>query len=260
SPTPSPTPTPGVAGSVVISQLYGGGGNAGATLKNDFIEIINHTGAPINLNGWSVQFASATATTWNVTPLTNFTLQPGQYYLIKQSQGAGGTVDLPTPDATGTALMGATSGKAAVVSNTTALSGACPSGAGIIDMVGYDGAIRKNGGCLDTDNNNTDFAIGSPNPRNSSSPTNNCAVLSGIGSASPSSVQVGESSTLQVVVSPASDPTSTGIAVSANLSSIGGSATQAFSGVGNTFTFLATVSVSTTPGLKTLPVTITDAQ
>src|SRR6185503_11498621 len=54
--------------------------------------------------------------------------------------------------------------------------------------------------------------------------------------------------------------TSTGIAVSADLSSIGGSATQAFSGVGNTFTFLATVSVSTTPGLKTLPVSITDAQ
>jgi endonuclease G len=277
TPTPTPTPTPGVPGSVVISQLYGGGGNAGATLKNDFIEIINHTGAPINLNGWSVQFASATATTWNVTPLTNFTLQPGQYYLIKQSQGTGGTVDLPTPDATGTVTMGATSGKAAVVSNTTALTGACPSGAGIIDMVGYDGAncfegaatpaltnttaaIRKNGGCLDTDNNNTDFSIGAPNPRNSSSPTNNCAVLSGIGSASPSSVQVGESSTLQVVVSPASDPTSTGIAVSADLSSIGGSATQAFSGVGNTFTFLATVSVSTTPGLKTFPVSITDAQ
>src|SRR6185503_13886314 len=85
TPTPTPSPTPAVPGSVVISQLYGGGGNAGATLKQDFIEIINHTGAPINLNGWSVQFASATATTWNVTALTNFTLQPGQYYLIGQS-------------------------------------------------------------------------------------------------------------------------------------------------------------------------------
>ena len=144
-------------------------------------------------------------------------------------------------------------------------------------MVGYDGAncfegaatpaltnttaaIRKNSGCLDTDNNLNDFAIGAPSPRNSSSATNNCAVLSGIGSANPSSVQVGESSTLSVVVSPASDPTSTGITVSADLTSIGGSATQAFSGVGNTFTFLATVSVSTTPGLKTLPVSITDAQ
>ncbi|HEY8413644.1 MAG TPA: Ig-like domain-containing protein, partial [Pyrinomonadaceae bacterium] len=34
-----------VPGSVVISQVYGGGGNNGSTLKNDFIEIINHTGA-----------------------------------------------------------------------------------------------------------------------------------------------------------------------------------------------------------------------
>src|SRR5262249_27574409 len=149
---------------------------------------------------------------------------------IKQSQGTGGTVDLPTPDATGTVLMGALSGKAAVVSNTTALTGACPSGAGITDMVGYDGAncfegaatpqlsnttaaIRKNGGCLDTDNNNSDFIVSAPSPRNSSSPTNNCAVLSGIGSANPSSVQVGESSTLSVAVSPGSDPTSTGITV-----------------------------------------------
>src|SRR6476660_3009515 len=166
--------------------------------------------------------------------------------------------------------MGATSGKVALVSNTTALIGTCPVGGGIIEFIGYDGAncsegaatpaltnttaaIRKNGGCLDTDNNNSDFSIGAPNPRNSSSPTNNCAVLSGIGSANPSSVQVGESSTLSVAVSPGSDPTSTGITVTADLSSIGGSAAQAFTGVGNTFTFLATVNVATTPGLKTLP-------
>src|SRR5205823_2692417 len=35
-------------------------------------------------------------------------------------------------------------------------------------------AVRKFGGCLDTDNNASDFVIGSPNPRNSSSPTNSC--------------------------------------------------------------------------------------
>ena len=26
---------------IVINELYGGGGNSGATLKNDFIELIN---------------------------------------------------------------------------------------------------------------------------------------------------------------------------------------------------------------------------
>ncbi|HEX7295583.1 MAG TPA: lamin tail domain-containing protein, partial [Pyrinomonadaceae bacterium] len=58
TPTPTPTPTP-VPGSVVISQVYGGGGNTGATLKNDFVELINHSAAPIDLSGWSVQIASA---------------------------------------------------------------------------------------------------------------------------------------------------------------------------------------------------------
>jgi len=275
--TPPPTP-----GSVVISQVYGGGGNAGATLKNDFIEIINHTGAPINLNGWSVQYVSATATSgsWQVTPLTNFNLQPGQYYLIQEAAGTGGTVDLPTPDKVGTIPMGATAGKVALVSNTTALSGVgCPSGAGLIDLVGYGGTancfegagpaptltnttaeLRKDNGCTDTDNNNADFASGAPNPRNTSSPTNNCAVLKGTGSANPFGVQQGGSTTLTVLVQPGSDPTSTGIAVSADLSTIAGAANQPFAGSGNTFTYFATVSNSAPLGNKLLPVSISDAQ
>src|SRR6201996_2509843 len=48
------------AGGVVISQVYGGGGNAGAPLSNDFIELHNESTAPLVLDGWSVQYASAT--------------------------------------------------------------------------------------------------------------------------------------------------------------------------------------------------------
>ena len=267
----------GLPGSVVISQVYGGGGNVGATLKNDFVEIINHTADPIDLSGWSVQIASAGQANWQRTNLTNFVLQPGQYYLVQQSQGAGGTDNLPTPDAIGGGLVSSTSGKVALVSNQTTLTGNCPVGGGIIDFVGYGtetcaegspaavltnttAALRKNNGCFDSDNNAIDFATGAPNPRNSSSPTNSCTALFGIGSAQPSTVQTGNSTTLTVTVSPAQNPPSTGITVTADLSSIGGSATQAFSGVGNTFTFVATVPVSTTPGPKSLPVTITDAQ
>ena len=67
---------------MVISQVYGGGGNTGSTLKNDYIELLNHSGAPVNLNGWSVQaFVSIPAPgAWVSTPLPNFTLQPGQYF------------------------------------------------------------------------------------------------------------------------------------------------------------------------------------
>ena len=45
---------------VVVSQVYGGGGNTGATLKNDFIELLNAGSAPVSLSGWSVQYGSAT--------------------------------------------------------------------------------------------------------------------------------------------------------------------------------------------------------
>src|SRR5207247_11328839 len=46
--------------------------------------------------------------------------------------------------------------------------------------VGYDGltnttaAIRRAGGCTDTNSHQADFSIGSPNPRNSRSPVNIC--------------------------------------------------------------------------------------
>lgn len=97
---------------VMISQVYGGGGNAGATLKNDFIEIFNRSASTVSLAGWSVQYAAAAGSNWQVTALSG-TLGPGQYYLVQESAGAGGTVNLPPPDATGNIAMSATSGKVA---------------------------------------------------------------------------------------------------------------------------------------------------
>src|SRR6185369_11345216 len=114
--------------------------------------------------------------------------------------------------------------------------------------------------CLDTDNNSTDFSAGAPNPRNSSTPTHDCTILSAVGSANPSTVQPGDNTLLTVEVSPAPNPPSTGISVVADLSSIGGSPAQAFSGAGNNFTFNATVSIATAPGIKMIPVTVTDAE
>src|SRR5215471_7778634 len=84
--------------SVVISQIYGGGGNSGATYTNDFIEIFNPTQTSVSLAGWSVQYASSAGSSWQTTPLPSITLQPGQYALIQESQGAAGTTPLPIPD------------------------------------------------------------------------------------------------------------------------------------------------------------------
>jgi predicted extracellular nuclease len=178
-----------VSPDIVISQVYGGGGNAGAVLRNDFIELYNRGPVPITVTGWTVQYASSAGTTWQSTPLTG-TIAPGAYYLVQEGQGTGGTANLPTPDAAGTINMSGTAGKVALVRNGTALIGSCPilpgdpASAGVADFVGYGSAancaeglptvtltnttaaIRADGGATDTDDNSLDFAAGAPQPRN----------------------------------------------------------------------------------------------
>lgn len=169
---------------VVINEVYGGGGNSGATYKNDFIELYNNSSSPVSLTGWSIQYASATGTTWQKTDLTG-TIPANGYYLIQEAQGAGGTLDLPTPDVIGTIAMSGTAGKVALVNNTTLLSG-CPAAGTYIDLVGFGttancfegggptpapsntNAVQRNPIGNDTQNNNTDFATALPSPSNTS--------------------------------------------------------------------------------------------
>jgi endonuclease G len=182
------------AGSVVISQIYGGGGNTNAIYTNDFIEIFNRSANPVNLAGWSVQYSSAAGSSWsNRTNLTG-TLQPGQYYLISGASGGSNGVALPTANIVGSINMSATTGKVALVRSTTALTTDCPvGGPTVIDFVGYgtsatcqegpgpapqlsasSAALRARNGCKDTDYNAVNFTEVTPNPRNSSSPLNVC--------------------------------------------------------------------------------------
>jgi uncharacterized protein len=185
--TTGPTPPPGA---VVISEVYGGGGNATAPFKNDYIELYNRTASSISLAGWSVQYASAAGTSWAVTNLTG-SIAPGRYYLVAEAAGNSCSglpcgVDLPTPDATGTIAMSGTAGKVALVQNSTALTGSCPTGSHISDFVGYGttancfegsgptpapsnttSVIRLGDGATDTDNNAADFVAGAPDPDNS---------------------------------------------------------------------------------------------
>ena len=179
---------------VVVSEVYGGGGNSGATYTHDYIELFNRGDAAVSLNGWSVQYASAAGTTWLVTPLSG-TLAPGQAYLVQQAQGSGGSVPLPTPDAVGSTAMSASNGKVALVSSTTARTGACPTD-GVLDLVGFGtancfegsgaapaltnttAANRADAGCTDTDDNAADFsaitAFRADGPRNTASPLTPC--------------------------------------------------------------------------------------
>ena len=171
----------------MISEIFGGGGNTNAPYRNDFIELFNRSTTPIDLTGWSVQYAGATSSTWSVTPLTATTLAPGQYYLVQQASGANNGIALPQPDATGTIAMAAGAGKVALVRTTTALTGPCPNDPNIVDLVGYGStancregatnapttsnataAIRKNGGFTDTNVNGSDFFTATPTPRRTS--------------------------------------------------------------------------------------------
>ncbi|MBD0325999.1 MAG: lamin tail domain-containing protein, partial [Pyrinomonadaceae bacterium] len=138
----SPRPVEAVSTTLVVSQIYGGGGNTGAPFTHDFIEIFNRGTTPIDVAGWSVQYASATGTTWQVTPLCPTgpcLIQPGIYFLVQEASQAAVGSPLPTPDvvASPAIAMAAGAGKVALVNTTTPLSGACPAGAQIIDFVGY---------------------------------------------------------------------------------------------------------------------------
>ena len=301
---PVAAPALALSQNVVISQVYGGGGNSGATYTHDFVELFNRGTAPVSLAGWSIQYASATGTgnfgssATQLTELPAVTLAPGQYFLIQEAQGSGGTTPLPAPDlidATPIPMSG-TGGKVALVNAATTLGcngGSTPCSAAqlalIVDLVGWDGAnffegspapattnptavLRQTNGCTETDNNGADFVAGPPLPRNSATPPYTCPAStppSGLGSANPPAAFAGGSSLLTVAVTPGANPASTGLSVSADLTSIGGAAAQVLYNDGTNgdatagdmvFSFLATVAAGTGPGAKSLPVTIADAQ
>lgn len=182
---------------LVISQVYGGGGNTSATYNRDFVEIFNPTAAPVNLANWSIQYQSSGGTTWAVNTITAGTIAPGGYFLVQLAGGATGT-NLPTPDASpaSPSNLSGTVGKVALVNGTTAVT-SCTDAA-IVDKVSYgsptnvcnetanatapsnntSSLLRVNNGCTDNDNNSTDFTVGTVNPRNTSSVTNSCAANS----------------------------------------------------------------------------------
>jgi predicted extracellular nuclease len=165
--------------SVVISQVYGAGGNSGAVYQNDYVELFNLSGAPVSVSAWSVQYTSATGTgnfSSFVTALSG-TIPAGGYYLVKLAGGASG-VALPAADATGTTNMAAGGGKVILANVATGLAcngSSTPCNAAqlaqIVDLVGQGGAnffegsgaapapsttladFRASNGCTDTDNN-----------------------------------------------------------------------------------------------------------
>lgn len=197
------TSLPANAAGLVISQIYGAGGNAAASpYRNDYVEIFNAGATAVNLSAYSVQYASATGTgnfsTNAVAVLPSYDLQPGQYYLVQLGSGGSNGVVLSSVDATGTQNISGTTGKVALVNSTSGLtcnggSTACSAAqlALITDLVGYGTAnffevavalapsntnaiFRANNGCTDSNNNASDFVSALATPRSSTSPFNVC--------------------------------------------------------------------------------------
>jgi hypothetical protein len=187
----------GATSNVVVSQVFAGGGNSGAPFTNDFVELFNRSSSPVSVTGWSVQYASATSTSWQTTPLTG-TIQPGKYFLVQLASAAAVGAPPPAPDATGTTNLAASGGKVALVRDANALAcgataGSCASAASIEDFVGYGtaadwegaaavdalsnttAAVRAAGGCTDTNANAADFTVAAPVPRNSASAGGTCS-------------------------------------------------------------------------------------
>jgi hypothetical protein len=196
---------------LVISQVYGGGGNSGATYINDFIEIFNRgtTTVDFAVTPYSLQYAAATSAFGaNKTDVTSGTLAPGHYFLVQEASGGAAGSPLPAADATGTINLAATAGKVALVFGITLLSTAtCPGDDGvtpfnpntpaIADFLGYGStancyegpgppsvsstnsnarSILRTSSCSDTNVNSADFSnpTSAPVARNTGSPLTSC--------------------------------------------------------------------------------------
>lgn len=291
---------------VVISHVYGGGGNASAAWRNDFVVLFNRGTSNFSLTGYSVQYTSSTGTgnfgaTSSLLVTLSGTLSPGQYYLVTgASSGAVGTL-LPGSDASNTSLnMSATAGKVALINGTTSLgcngsSTACSNSqlAQIVDLVGYgtgtnffEGSavapsisntswlVRAGNGCTDTNSNSTDFSVVTsgiiPNTATALAPCGGGSTNpTGSGSANPNPILSSSSTLLTVAVTPGGSPTSTGLTVTADLSTAGGSATQTLFDNGtngdvtagdNVFSYSFTVPGGTSAGAKTIPFAVADSQ
>jgi hypothetical protein len=198
---------------VVISQVYGGGGGASGTYKYDYVELHNVSNSIQDISGMSIAYGSATgqfgssSSNYYTFPAST-TIAAGKYLLIQTGSMGSGGVDLPvTPDLTTSSISASgSSGKIALVTsgftiNTCgATASPCPlPNSNIIDLVAYgaannaeggvsvnngsaltsiQGSVRKNLGCKDSDHNNNDFdVVTDPVPRNSASGEVDCTTL-----------------------------------------------------------------------------------
>lgn len=185
---------------LVISQIYGGGGNSGATYTHDYVELFNRGTTAVSLDGASLQYGSAAGPFGGVVALPAVSVPAGSWYLVELGAGNTPSADLPVAaDFFATTNLAAASGKVVLSSGATALTcgqagSPCSGTAGVVDLVGwgtasdFEGAavaavsgnakaiVRGTFGCKDTNNNAADFTVVAPGAlHNSASAPIDCA-------------------------------------------------------------------------------------
>lgn len=167
---------------LVVNEVYGGGGNSGAPFDRDFVELYNPGSSAVDTTGWSVQYASAAGSSWQVTALTGV-VPAGGYLLVAEAAGSNPATPV-VGDVVGTIPMSATSGKVALVGSTSALvcGASCATDAAVVDFVGYGTANNFAGTAAapglsnttsasrsathaNTGDNAADFTAGTPTPQ-----------------------------------------------------------------------------------------------
>ncbi|MBC9733494.1 ExeM/NucH family extracellular endonuclease [Nocardioides marmotae] len=184
----APLPAHAVSPNLVISEVYGGGGNTGAPLRSDFIELHNPTDAAVDLSGLTLEYRSVTNGSGGKLALSG-TLAPGKHFLVKGADGNNAALPaLPTPDATSTFNIAGTGGQVLVYRGASFTGAGNLAGAtGIVDMVGWGAngsgapaasyetaaaAATANATSVsrtkaDADNNADEFTVGAPTPQSS---------------------------------------------------------------------------------------------
>ena len=181
---------------LVISQIFGGGGNSNSPYNRDYVVLHNKESVPVDLGRLKLQYSSASG---SFPVLDSYkhalsgTIAAGGYYLVALAGGSAGD-DLPiAADETGNINLAAGSGIVALVRDYL-ISGDTPDSPKVLDLVGYSNTaalykgsgpapapnntraiIRKEEGCRDTDDNKADFETCAPFPMNSESLPHNCA-------------------------------------------------------------------------------------
>ena len=228
-------------------------GRSGAIFRND--STTTYSNFTISYNG-EVWRSGGTGNANNVS--FNYTLTDT---LPADISGAGTGVPALNFTKTTTGSAGAVDGNAAA--NRAAISGSVPNiswAPGTYLVIRFD----------DVDDPGADDGLGVDDVALTASDT--AVQTNPVASnplAAPNTLEQGQQTLLSVKVTAGANPVSTGIAVVANLTAIGGSATQQFFDDGTngdsspndgTFSYLATVGANTTPGATNIAVRVADAQ